>query len=77
VLIHRAPYSVLDGVGTIFLNFFLVIVELAKCTVALFFNSLLTLHALKIIIQYLKSSIAFTYINLGRNINLKITYDFG
>jgi hypothetical protein len=64
-------------VGTIFLNFFLVTVELAKCAAALSPNSLLTLHALEIVVQRLESGIAFTYIDLGRNINLEVTYDFG
>jgi hypothetical protein len=76
VLVHRAPYPVLNGVGIIFLNFFLVTVELAKYTVALSPDSLFILYALKIIAQRLESGIAFTYMDLGRNINLKVTHNF-
>ena len=61
--------------GTIFLNFFLVILKVAKYTAALSPNSLLILHTLKTIAQRLKSGITFTYVmDLGRNINLRVTY---
>jgi hypothetical protein len=64
-----------DGVGIIFLNFFLVILEVAKYAVALSPNSLFILYALETVAQYLESSITFTYIiDLGRNINLGVTY---
>jgi hypothetical protein len=47
----------------------------AKYIAALSPNSLLTLYTLETIAQRLESSITFTYvIDLGRNINLKVTY---
>jgi len=49
-------------VGTVFLNFFLVTLEVAKYAAALSPNSLLTLHALETVVQRLESGIAFTYI---------------
>ena len=46
----------------IFLNFFLVILEVAKYAVALSPNSLLILYTLETVVQRLEGGIAFTYI---------------
>ena len=48
---------------------------MAKYIAALSPNSLLILYTLETVAQRLESGIAFTYIiNLGRNINLRVTY---
>ena len=48
---------------------------MAKYAVALSSDFLLILYALKTVTQRLKSGIASTYvIDLGRNINLRVTY---
>jgi hypothetical protein len=47
----------------------------AKYTAALSPNSLLILYALETVAQRLESGITFTHvIDLGRNINLRVTY---
>ena len=48
--------------GTIFLNFFLVTLEVAKYTAALSPNSLLILYTLETVVQRLEGGIAFTYV---------------